>query len=452
MAHNYNLRDSIKPTNKSQTLKFSRNRSKSESNSPTRNPIGLQINTNISLEDMEIPQPEITRQVNEQTLPGNHGHNIELLIQMVQELHTNMDEKFKTLAEELNHNINLKIDQVNKAIETVRTEVGDNYTELLEKIETTRLNSERAILNAVEAQLITVNTRITDVVNQVDDIQRENTNRPSSAVSQPIVIAHLSEIESYTPKIPKFDGKNNNPMMFLSKLENYLKFIKEQRNVRGQQQPLDLEQIFDQALTYSANSWWQIIKHKVNNFTDFSELFTTKYWSDEIQWGIRQRMDTEQYLPSGKLNRTDYFIDRAVILQAMIPSIPEPDIVRTLSRHFGERIRNAVRVQNIKTIQEMEELLNREDTEDRNDSLRAKKPFHRNNPIEPHNRERIIGDNPRTWQDRRYQSNYRPNYHNQQPNPTRTNYNRYPKEGTEPNQENQKYERPHLNGQAPNSK
>lgn len=42
---------------------------------------------------------------------------------------------------------------------------------------------------------------------------------------------------------------------------------------------------------------------------DFAKAFEAKYWSREMQCGIKQRLDIEKYWPHGNLCRAEYFTE-----------------------------------------------------------------------------------------------------------------------------------------------
>ena len=127
----------------------------------------------------------------------------------------------------------------------------------------------------------------------------------------------------------------------------------------------------------SASQWWQLNKQKVNSWEQFVQIFHEKYWNKEIQSHLRQKIDLEKYRPGGYLSRTDYFLERILILKAMTPPISEEDIINILASHYDEVIQTARRVQNLNTITSFEMLLQREDMLDIQKNLQVR---NRNKP------------------------------------------------------------------------
>jgi len=124
------------------------------------------------------------------------------------------------------------------------------------------------------------------------------------------------------------------------------------------------------ALEEQVARWWQTVKNEITDINDFEVKFLARYWNHDIQKGIKRRLELEKYRMNGRLNRSDYFIERVLTLTQMTPKLEEQDIVIILSEHFESQIQDARRVQNIQTIREFENLLNRYDIEDQNNKIR----------------------------------------------------------------------------------
>ena len=126
------------------------------------------------------------------------------------------------------------------------------------------------------------------------------------------------------------------------------------------------EDVLENVLEDTASRWYQTIKNEIRDIDDFETKFLNRYWSYDIQKGLKRRIEHEKYRPKGFLNRSDYFIEKVLILSHMIPKMEESEMVIILSEHFESQIQDARRVQNIKTIREFENLLNRYDIEEKN--------------------------------------------------------------------------------------
>lgn len=197
--------------------------------------------------------------------------------------------------------------------------------------------------------------------------------------NQEVILKYITDQGPKKP--PQFNGKSQNPVAFLVKLKQYL--TKEGR--KGQIQSIDdLREIIEDSLVGTASSWWQLNQDHVYDIESFEHIFTNKYWSKEIQKGLKQRIEYEKYRPGGPLNRSEYFMEKAAVLKCLTTNnLDEEEIVNILSEHFGPKIHDACCVQGIKTIQEMERLLNREDSEERNKTLRNHNRGNFHNPGNP---------------------------------------------------------------------
>lgn len=219
---------------------------------------------------------------------------------------------------------------------------------------------------------------------------------------QEVIVKYVAEQGSKKP--PMFNGKNHNPILFVNKLKQHVM----REGKKGLVSTIDdLKEIIDEALIGSTSSWWQLNQKYVNSFEDFQLIFTDKYWSRDAQKQLKHRITYEKYRPGGPLSRSDYFLEKAALLRYLtINDLDEEEIVNILVEQFSQKIQDACSVQGIKTIHEMERLLNREDSEERNKTLRYQnKPDihnlnnHRglqnqNNPAEYRRNRQFIGNEP----------------------------------------------------------
>ena len=344
MSH-YNLRKQIKPSIKAQEaqLKMNRPNEIEEGNrnvEEQKNDDSLGLHGNIHEEEQNnggsllginnmASGDNIARSI--QTSPiRTQSTNVEhLILTLVQNF-----EEFKHDMERLIHNEMRLIERkFTQQIEELREEMQDKITQIHQKIDQ---NIEAKVKNAGADKRIGL--RVTCPTNRFKEL-------------------------------PKFNGKLKNPMEYLSKLKNYYRRENEKRISYGEDD-LDLEEMFDNCLEGTAATWWNMIRYSVTDFEDFEQIFINKYWNEEIQDGIKRKLDLETFVPRRGLSRAEYFIERVVVLQNMTPKLTEREIVRRLVRHFDGTVQQACRVQNITTILRMEEVLNREDTEETNESIR----------------------------------------------------------------------------------
>ncbi|XP_054280683.1 uncharacterized protein LOC128998533 [Macrosteles quadrilineatus] len=220
-------------------------------------------------------------------------------------------------------------------------------------------------------------------------------NRPNDSLK----LKHHSPIRNDNPiqiicsgsdpmerQIPKFNGRTINPNEYLQKLKRfYAKRIERNPN----NDPVEiLKDLLDVSFEGPASRWLQLVKADINSWERFSEEFTMKYWSREVQRGVRSKIEAEHYKPNGTLNRTEYFTERVLLLQSITPQMTEEEIVILLSERFDQLIQDSIQVQNVTTIRAFERLLQKEDIRDgpkrskpanyHNMDHRPNSPLHRN--------------------------------------------------------------------------
>uniref|UniRef100_A0A1B6FER3 Retrotransposon gag domain-containing protein n=1 Tax=Cuerna arida TaxID=1464854 RepID=A0A1B6FER3_9HEMI len=221
---------------------------------------------------------------------------------------------------------------------------------------------------------------------------------------------------------PKFHGRSQNPKEFLNRIRRFY-----ERNAASRKMEDSVEYLWDlieQSLESHAAKWFELVKDSIKCWNDFEQLFIARYWSREVQRGIKQRIEVEKYRPNGKLSRAEYFVERVLILRSITPPLSEEEIVTTLAEHFSELLQDARRVQNINTVSEFELLLQREDLKDAHQRSRYSNPprseLHPNRPVNQNGYQRPPNSPPRqpyrnnnNFQQRpQHQAGYQNNNHN----------------------------------------
>lgn len=339
----------------------------------------------------------------------------------VENCFTVMDQKIN----EVGLSLNKKVENINYNMNLFREEICQKDSKFKDEVGEVVKAEVKRNLQRMQDEFIS---------KEQFDLSMERIDNTDSVRNKEVVIAYQNLSELNPNNLPTFDGRTNNPMIFLNKLRAYVN-----RNERKFKISFtDLKEIIEGVLTGTAASWWQLNKDQVGSLQDFEEIFINKYWSKEVQRGLKQRIEYEKYRPGGKLSRTSYFIERAVLLKSMTINKPdEEEIVSILSEHFSQKIQDACAVQGIKTISAMERLLDREDNEERNRNLRSQNNPHTNkiNNQQPHIQHKqtdTIG-NETTGQNYR-----RDNYTPWQPKNPRHDYDSRQK------QERQNTEKPHY--------
>lgn len=390
----YNLRKKIIPSLKAQeaNLKLVR-QPKDMSNIEDE-----MDNDNLGINNLYEAEGEDCQSVNDGVRPSSPNqsqlNNIERMLMVVLQNQQEIVQKQQEMVQKQQVMSN-EIGQLRSDMFTLRREI----TREIKQVETKFDDQINELREEINAQIVKAKEKLNT------DLQEK---MKVSSVEKPIGLQQVIYPIIQTKELPKFDGKNRNPNEFLYKLKNYFTKENERRTMRNEEL-LQLEDILEGCLVGASAKWWSMIRPSVQNIDDFERVFLNKYWNEEIQDGIKRKLDLERYLPRKGLTRAEYFIERVVLLQNMTPKCTEREIVRRLVRHFNDTIQQACKVQNINTIQQMEELLNKEDTEETNESIRNesernnRREFHEHKPY----RERNHDDRRGHFERRNYNDNNR---------------------------------------------
>jgi len=381
--------------------------------------------------DMKEMKTEIKTDMN--NMENNINHKME---RQIDKIRKDLTEKFmrenEIMREELstlietNQKLNCqKIDNLDQKVGNMEKRIQGQWNEkedqIINKIEDkiSKLNIQRQ--SERERDHTTFTTNLSDISNQVKSNQDQVNNKfknqdaqineqnqrldkhqhrihtmedkleeykfDASQVHGKIPVNHITVScagEMYGHNVPKFNGKISNPQEYLEKMKRCYENNQKARYGGGEMEnPECLHEVIGNSMERSASQWWQLNKPNVHSWQQFEQIFLDKYWNKEIQRHLRQKIELERYRPGGYLNRTDYFLERILILKAMTPPLNEEDIVNILASHYDEVIQTARRVQNSNTITAFEMLLQREDMLDVQKNLQLRnriKPDIRKNP------------------------------------------------------------------------
>ena len=98
-------------------------------------------------------------------------------------------------------------------------------------------------------------------------------------------------------------------------------------------------------------------RNEVNSYTEFKQIFKTKYWSESIQNIVRDNLCNGKYDATRGQAPTSYFLGKVCIARHLEPKIPEECLITKLSYHFEEGIVRARLCGQVKTTGGMVALL-----------------------------------------------------------------------------------------------
>src|SRR5436190_13932404 len=382
-----------------------------------------------SINKMEKHMEKIKLELTERIIQENHLikeeiNSLTLSQKIINQKFDNLDHKVDNMDNKVQnqcHDLNIQIKQDREQDHiTVTKNLSDISTQIKSVQDQTsyRLNDQDRKIKEQNQYMEKIEQRVHTVEDKFEENQFTQNQHQNHAPTNHIIVSCAGD--NYSQNVPKFNGKLTNPQGYLEKIkrsyENYKKYRyggQEDKNKEC------LHEVISDSMEKSASQWWQLNKEKVTNWLSFEQIFLEKYWNKEIQNHLKQKIELERFRPGGYLNRTDYFLERILILKAMTPPLSETDIIDILAKHYEEVIQTARRVQNLNTITSFETFLQREDMQEIQKSLQSRnkvKPEtrrnHQNVPPDfqdnPFNgRENFRAYQPRSSQ--QYRDNNRPN-------------------------------------------
>ena len=138
-------------------------------------------------------------------------------------------------------------------------------------------------------------------------------------------------------------------MRFLRDFERYISAIGISTN--------EFNYVVFACLDELAREWWDLVSLEHQNINSFTEKFIKKYWNENVCFQISSDLQYDRHIPNGNLSRVEYPIKIINNAEDIIPPPSENEIVARLSRHFHNDIRTAIIIRNIKTYENLIELL-----------------------------------------------------------------------------------------------
>lgn len=287
---------------------------------------------------------------------------------------TKTDTKLEQLVNELPIQIKHQTEQTiiknNEAMETIFEERHRIYETKLHSTQ----NQITEIRDITEQQNLNWKENTNQILNLQESINKMNynpstwkynTENPTQQITPEIIVHYEGNgLSDPNSAMPKFNGKQKNPLIFLNQFDKYYDNYSKRK---GHKNLLSYIELVEISLEAPSANWFQIIKNEIKNKEDFKIKFLNQYWSQPIQRAWRRKIESETYNEKSRLTRSEYLIDRSLILRSITPNFTETDIVNIMADNFNNRIRDSVKVQNVTTIQHFVDILNKEDIEDRTD-------------------------------------------------------------------------------------
>jgi len=207
--------------------------------------------------------------------------------------------------------------RIEKKQDDVLKYVEGEYVALKENIKKDITSMSNELGAKIEETLSEVD-RLKEKVNKMDHIL---TRQPSNTIdAASVVVPNLSGLISKIEP-PQFMGKlNENPVMFLKKLEGYFQLIA----CQDDQFKLAL---LANCLLHETKVWWNLIEPTISSFEEFKKEFKTKFWSLNRQREILNNLRFGKYDPIKGISREQYVLEIISLVQCLEANIQENEII-----------------------------------------------------------------------------------------------------------------------------
>lgn len=162
----------------------------------------------------------------------------------------------------------------------------------------------------------------------------------------------------------QFNEKEENPMQFVDDVNKLIKLRPELETWER------LYPVLDKALS-KVDNWWNAVKGLISSFQEFKDRFKKKYFNKNIQRNFMIKIRTGRYDPK-KETMSAYFVKNISIMRNLDTRPPDDEIIQLIVAHYPVNIKEAIVLQKIRTIDEVEEIL--QELDDLGASEAAKKP------------------------------------------------------------------------------
>ncbi|XP_039280249.1 golgin subfamily A member 6-like protein 6 [Nilaparvata lugens] len=264
------------------------------------------------------------------------NEKLEKLSSNVEQLERRFEKKMEEKTKEICGEIAIKITAVEKNVERIDKRLSTEIASVRKELSEKSGGMDSAAFKRFEEQLA--------------EFHREKERMKTEfekARTQPIIVNTSCR---GLDEVPKFEKYLENPMQFLIKLKEYLRRS-------GKSNWSEQSSIIEKSFDSQHSAWWMIIQASIDSLEQFEERFTNKFWSQLIQDSVRERLRTGKFIRGRKLNASEYFIKQMLIARNLTPALSDEEIIIKLVKHYGTGLETARFNRNVKTVPEMEKLL-----------------------------------------------------------------------------------------------
>lgn len=241
--------------------------------------------------------------------------------------------------------------QINNVEDNSRIRVEILQHENQEKLEQVKNH----ITNQVEQinhEVCTIKNQIMENKTQIEEIQRREINniKEELEVLRDRTTRYATCSRESDRDVVKFKEYRRNPMEFLDRINEWKRRTRERKWTA-------IRTFLDECFRDIHDNWWIVVRNDVTNYEEFTTIFKAKYWSEAVQNIVRDNLCNGRFDARRGQTPTTYFLGKVGLARHLEPVIPEECLITKLSYHFEEGIARARLCGQVKTISNMEALL-----------------------------------------------------------------------------------------------
>lgn len=251
----------------------------------------------------------------------------------------------------LSDNLNRINQEVRKEIKSTREVIRAEVT----TISTENKEENRQIIKQqeeMEEQLRRIAEEKGRRIDEVQESQERLKQKVTELETRPVVSNVMNAVNQEVLKEVRYNGRDEYPM----------EFLKDLREIQRTYYPDGSVKWLNRHLTEGAMVWWRIIQAQIHTYEQFEEAFILKFWSQQIQEGIRDNLEFGRFNPNGRLSMIQYVENKILQCRQLIPPMSDQHLIRKLARHFGKEIEVAMITRGVTRVDQFENLLREFDT------------------------------------------------------------------------------------------
>ena len=152
---------------------------------------------------------------------------------------------------------------------------------------------------------------------------------------------------------PKFDGSGLSPMKFITRFLEYSRHYN-----------WDDEQMLHgvkSCLTKDASLWADLFKDSWYTFEDFKISFERRFWSEEIQCTVREKIESDRWDRKKNPDMSSHFAYYIGLCKSLRPIMSESQMINVIMKHFPYSVQTGWMFPGIKTLETTIEYLLKQD-------------------------------------------------------------------------------------------